>query len=218
MRYKLTVIIPTYNQPELIKIGLDSIPAHLPIQTLVVNDGSTDATPDIVRKYMHEHPDKNITLLSYSTNKGVSYAVNMGLDRAEGEYIVLLASDGDYFLPGILEKALNEWLDGTDLIFYDIIDNTKHIRRLRPGREMHYPGSVKFMRREFVDNIRCPLERRRAEDVVFTDGLLAKNPTKKFTNTIAKHYNYPRVGSLTWNARHGVTDRIGNPLNGNKRP
>lgn len=216
MKYKLTVVMPTYNQPELIKISLDSIPAGLPIQTIVVCDGCTDATPDVVRKYMHAHPDKNITLVSYATNKGVSYALNAGFDRAEGEYVVILASDGDYFLPGTLEKAINEWLDGTDLVFYDIIDNNKHVRHLCPGKEQHYPGSVKFMRRAFLADTRCPLERRRAEDVVFTDKLLHKRPTKKFTNTIVKHYNYPRVGSLTWNARHGVTDRIGQPLNANR--
>lgn len=206
---RLTVIIPAYNQANKITIGLNSIPADPRIEIIVIDDGSTDQTFETVCCYMDDYQDKQIELFKFPENKGVSYAINEGLDKAQGEYIVLLGSDGDYFLPNTIEKALNEWLTGEDLIFYDIIDNTGHVRRLRENTVRKHPGSTKFMRREFVGDTRCPINRRRAEDVTFTEQLLDKNPTMKFLCQIVKHYNFPREGSLTWNARHGVTDKLG---------
>ena len=212
-RYKLSIIIPTYNQADKITIGFDSIPAEPLIETIVINDGSTDDTFEVVHQYIADHPEKDIKLIGWWENRGVQYACNAGYDHAKGEYMVILGSDGDYFLPGVLDRAVFEWLDGTDLVFFDIKDNTGHVRKLRPATVAKYPGSTKFMRRAFVGNIRCPVERRRAEDVVFTRQLLTKRPTMRFTNTVVKHYNYPREGSLTWNARHGVTNSIGFPVN-----
>ena len=212
MKYKLTVIIPTFEQAERIHIGLDSIPADPRVEILVIDDGSQDGTSDVVRQYMENHPDKDIRLLGWDKNKGVSYAVNEGLDNAQGEYVVLLGSDGDFFLKGKITEVLDNWLDGADLVFYDLVDNNGHIRRLNGRTMAKYPGAVKFMRREFVGNTRCPVERRRAEDVIFTKELLEKKPHPKFIHQVIKHYNYPREGSLTWNARHGITDSIGNPL------
>lgn len=208
--YALTVIIPTYNQANNIHIGLDSIPADPRIEIIVINDGSTDGTAEVVHDYMQKHKNKCINLVSFSDNRGVSSAVNAGLDRARGEYEVVLGSDGDFFYPGVIQKALDLWLPtNKDLIYFDIIDNTGHIRKLSPKTKVKYVGSVKFMKRSFVGETRCPLERRRAEDTVFSSQLFAKNPTEYYTHTIVKHYNYPREGSLTWNARHGVTDRFG---------
>ena len=207
---KLTILIPTYNQADKITIGLDSIPADDRIEIIVINDGSTDNTSEVVRNYIGNHIDKNILLLGWEENKGVSYALNTGYDNAHGEYIVVLGSDGDYFLPDTIRMALDLWLKDYDLIYFDVIDNTGHIRHLSPKTVNKYVGSTKFMRKTFIDNIRCPLDRKRAEDVIFNKKLQAKNPKQFFLNKVVKHYNFPREGSLTWNARHGITDKFGN--------
>lgn len=206
MKHKITVIIPTYNQQDNIHIGLDSLPSG--VEIIVVDDGSTDETLETVLNYKLAHPEKHITIISFAENKGVSFAINAGLDKATGEYIVLLGSDGDYFLPETFDY-IQEFLNGYDLVYFDIIDNSKHIRHLSPKTVNKYVGAVKFMKRSFIGDIRCPTNRRRAEDVIFNSKLQAKHPKSYFTNKVLKHYNYPRVGSLTWNARHGVTDAFG---------
>ena len=212
-KYVLTVMMPIFNQPKLFKRGLDSIPADSRVEIIICDDGSTDTSWANLCAYCDEHPDKNITLLHFDDNRGVASAVNECMDAAQGKYIVILASDGDYFMPGFVSRALDTWLtQNHDLVYFNIIDNNKHIRLLTPDTTKKYVGSVKFMKRSFVANLRYPVERRRAEDVVFTQQILAKHPKEFFTNTIGKYYNYPRVGSLTWNARHGITDGIGNPL------
>lgn len=53
------------------------------------------------------------------------------------------------------------------------------------------------MRREFIGDTREPEEKKACEDYYFYQELLKKNPTEKFTGIIAKHYNFPREGSLT---------------------
>ena len=209
---RLSVIIPAYNQEDSICVGLDSIPADNRIETIVVNDGSTDNTLEVVREYKKNNPAKRIRLLSLNQNSGVSVALNKGLDTAIGEYVVFLGSDGDYFYEGSLTKALDNWLDGTDLIYFDMVDNRGNIRHLTPETRLLHTGSVKFMRRQFIGYSRLPSDIRRREDNIFITELSKKRPTEKYTNEIIKHYNYPREGSLSWNAYHGVTDKYGREL------
>lgn len=191
---KLTVIIPVYNQEELVIKALNSIPVRKDIEIIVIDDGSTDNTWNNLLSYRNHHiEDRNIVLLYNEENKGVGYTVNKGYDNASGEYIVLLGSD-DYFTENF-EKCL-EKLDGTDIIYFNLIDNTGAIWRITPQNKNSYVGSVKFMRREFIGDTRCP-EKRALEDVSFHEQLMAKNPTEKYLDTIIKHYNFPRENSLT---------------------
>lgn len=202
--------MPLYNQPELFRIGLDSIPTDDRIEIIIVDDGSTDNSREQVKQYIKENPKKRITLCGWDKNRGVSAAVNEGLDKAQGKYVVILASDGDYFLEGKIRFALDTWLTHDyDLVYFNLQRNSGLVTRLNPRTTRKYVGSTKFMKRSFVGKTRFPLTRRRAEDVVFTNEILAKPHTEFFTNMIVKHYNYPREGSLTWNARHNITDAFG---------
>ena len=190
---KLSVIIPVFNQEELVIKALDSIPTKNNIEIIVIDDGSTDKTFANVLSYALKHKEKNILLLQNEENKGVGYTVNKGYDNAKGEYVVLLGSD-DYFTENF-EKCL-EKLDGTDMIYFNLIDNTGSIWRITPQNKDSYVGSVKFMRREFIGDTRCP-EKRALEDVDFHKELMKKKPTEKYLDTIVKHYNFPRENSLT---------------------
>ena len=125
-KIKLTIIIPTYNQEELIVVGLDSIPTRDDIEILIINDGSTDNTLNTILTYIQNHPEKNIRYHSFEKNKGVAAAVNYGYDNAIGEYVVLLSSDGDYFCHPTFEQAF-EQLDGTDMVYFNIEINSGDI-------------------------------------------------------------------------------------------
>lgn len=186
---KLSVIIPVYNQEELIVRALNSVPENCEI--IVINDGSTDNTKSVVSDYMKTR--RNIRLFSDHINRGVGYAVNCGLNHATGDYVVLLGSD-DYFLPDF-QRVIDQ-LDGTDLVYFNLRVNSGNIWRVEATNKHILCGSVKCMRKDFIGDTRCP-EIRRAEDWVFYQELLKKNPTEKFTDITAKHYNFPRKGSLT---------------------
>lgn len=193
-RIKLSVIMPLYNQEKLFRIGLDSIPARDDIEIIVIDDCSTDDSLNVVREYQMLSK-KNMVVLHNDENHGVAYTVNRGLDVATGEYVVLLGSDGDYFVN--LQNAF-EYLDGTDLVYFvlELNDGTF----FTPNA-----GSCKFMRRAFVGDTRNP-PLVNSEDNVFQKELVEKGPTMRQLDRFVmfKHYNFPREGSLVWRVAQGI--------------
>lgn len=193
---KVSVIIPVFNQEELIIKAIESVPKRKDIEIIVIDDGSSDNTWNKITNYRFEHEDFiNLRIYSNKGNRGVAYTVNKGYDNAKGEYIVLLGSD-DYFYTDKFEKILPE-LNGTDLVYFNLQVNNGDVWRLTEENKTGYCGSVKFMKRSFVGDTRCPEDKRQGEDWFFYQELLKKNPTEKFTDITVKHYNYPRENSLT---------------------
>lgn len=193
---KVSVIIPVYNQEKLIIKAIESIPKRSDIEIIVIDDGSTDNTWNELLKYLTEHEELiNFILLYNKENKGVAYTVNKGYDCAIGEYVVLLGSD-DYFYKDKFNEII-KYLDGTDLVYFNLEINNGDVWKITQENKDFYCGSVKFMRNEFIGHTRCPEEKRQAEDRVFYNELLKKNPTEKFTDITVKHYNFPRNNSLT---------------------
>ena len=88
-----SVIIPTYNRADVLIKCLDHLKGQQfqleNIEVFVCDDGSTDATGDVVKKY--QAPYRMMYLKQ--TNKGPAAARNMGIQRAEGEYLLILNDD-----------------------------------------------------------------------------------------------------------------------------
>jgi len=91
---QVSVIIPTYNRSWSIKEAIDSVLAqdYTEFELIVVDDGSTDHTSDVLDSY-----GDDIKVLSQK-NKGVSAARNRGIAEASGKFIAFLDSD-DLWLP-----------------------------------------------------------------------------------------------------------------------
>ena len=93
----VSVIIPTFNNAELIGETLQSVflQNHRPLEIIVVDDGSTDSTKETIEqqkgKYRHDL-DFEIYYF-YQKNKGGATARNLGITRSRGEYIQFLDSD-----------------------------------------------------------------------------------------------------------------------------
>ena len=104
---KVSVVIPTYNRPVDVARAVRSALAqtHRPYQILVVDDGSTDNTGDVIRSM-----PPPVTYLN-KENSGVSSARNLGLQYVTGDYICLCDSD-DYWDPGWIKSAVNA-IEGT---------------------------------------------------------------------------------------------------------
>ena len=201
-KYSVSIIIPVYNQEELILRTLDSIPTRNNIEIIIVDDKSTDNTIKNVKQYKKEHLNKNITIISNKENKGVGYTFNQGLNKAKNDYILRIDSD-DYFYTKQLNYIIDNELDGTDMIYYNLKDNNGRTLDVDKNNRSWRCGAVKFIKREFLGDTRCP-EIRTAEDKALNDTLLNKKPTEKFTNLTMYHYNYPREGSLYDLTRKGL--------------
>lgn len=103
----ISVIIPVYNAEESIEKCLDSIKKQTwtgEFEIIVINDGSTDRSGEILENYRQKNPEMPIQLI-HQENGGVSKARNAGLKIAKGDYIALLDSD-DEWLPEKTEKQM----------------------------------------------------------------------------------------------------------------
>jgi glycosyltransferase involved in cell wall biosynthesis len=96
----VSVILPTYNCGHYIGEAIDSIlgQTQVPDQILIIDDGSTDDTEQVVRRYS----DPRIEYIKQS-NAGVSVARNTGLDAARGEFVTFLDAD-DRWRPTFVER------------------------------------------------------------------------------------------------------------------
>lgn len=104
----LSVLIPVYNVSAWIRNCLDSIVNQHIVrdccEIIVVNDGSTDNSEEIIREYASVYT--NIKLFSQN-NKGLSAARNKALDEATGDYVMFVDSD-DWLFPGSLYPLINK--------------------------------------------------------------------------------------------------------------
>ncbi len=91
----ISVIIPVYNNKDYIERSMKSAldQKSVEVQVIVVDDGSTDGTAKIVDEYASKYEN---LICFHKENGGASTARNMGLDKAEGEYIFFL--DGDDYI------------------------------------------------------------------------------------------------------------------------
>lgn len=102
----VSVIIPAFNAADTITRALDSVrDQNVPsIEVIVIDDGSMDATVEIVTANIRE--DENIRLVRLQKNSGVSAARNAGIQIAQGRYLAFLDAD-DTWLPNKLCKQID---------------------------------------------------------------------------------------------------------------
>lgn len=114
-QYRLSIIIPHYNIPDLLEKLLDSIPNRDDIQIIVVDDNS-DERVDQLNTVIKRNQDRNLELYFGSDKKhGTGLCRNVGLDHAEGQW-VLFADADDFFVDGWFEKLQNFFDSDFDLV------------------------------------------------------------------------------------------------------
>jgi len=102
----VSVIVPVYNPGDKLRDCLDSLTGQTlkPIQIILIDDGSTDNSPEIGKEYAERFPD--IIRFVSGPNQGSSAARNRGLTLAEGEWISFVDAD-DKVAPDFLENLYN---------------------------------------------------------------------------------------------------------------
>lgn len=126
-KIKVSVIVPVFNVEEYLSTSLDSILNQTlkDIEIICINDGSTDASLDILENYAKK--DARIKIIS-KKNEGQGIARNIGLDNAQGEFIAFVDSD-DFIKEDMLEKSYEKSVSkNLDLVMYKIssFDNETH--------------------------------------------------------------------------------------------
>lgn len=178
----ISIIVPIYNSEKYISKCIDSIlnQEYKDFELLLINDGSTDNTSNIINSY----EDERIKIYNQE-NKGTGSARNLGLKYATGKYIVFIDSDDSItndYLKIMLELLEKNEADIVSCVYkqndntqdYDVLDREKAFKYLISLPEK-IPMSVvgKIFKKETIDNIVFD-ENNNYEDIEFA--------TKSFLN------------------------------------
>lgn len=129
---KVSVVIPVYNTSKYMHQCLDTVCGQTlrEIEIICVDDGSSDNSVEILEEYAARDERVHILHHPHKDGIGAAGARNMGIEIAQGEYIIFLDSD-DYFDLELLEKTYNRAKEcDADIVMYDAVrfdNNTGNI-------------------------------------------------------------------------------------------
>lgn len=136
----VSVIIPVYNRDKWIKKAINSVlrQDYNPFELIVVDDGSTDETSEILSSY-----GRRIKIIQ-QPNSGVSAARNRGADAAHGEWLAFLDSD-DYWLAGKIAAQIQFFRKNPDIRICQTEETwVRKGRRVNPGRRHRKQAGMIF--------------------------------------------------------------------------
>ena len=159
----VSVIIPAYNAERFIAKTLDSVltQTYRNIEVIVVDDGSSDRTAEIVGAIARQ--DKRVMLVQ-QPNSGVAAARNLGIQKAQGEFIAPIDAD-DIWYSENLEKQVECLLQAepsVGLAYSWSVDIDENDRLTGEVRASHIEGQVylTLVLHDFIGNASCSLIRR----------------------------------------------------------
>ena len=209
MKIDISIIIPAYNVEKYIYRTVNSVMKQTlsSLEIIVVNDGSTDRTLDILREL--KEIDERIILIN-KNNGGLSSARNIGIEYARGKYIYNLDGD-DWIEENCLEEcfkfAEKENLDIVTFGYYYDYDNGKKEKYLEKYKNYEILNSEEFLKDILLSKnisaiwnrllkkdlyinhtIRHPIRDSTGEDIITLPKLIYNS--KKIGNISKAYYHY----------------------------
>lgn len=193
MNYKLSIMICNYNNAWCIENALNSIPKRSDIQIVIVDDGSTDNSDEVIRNYIQNNTIFGYKYIKNDENIGLGLTRRVASQFIEGEYFHILDCD-DWLIPEKFNEIIDNYLDKNYDIVYFAESNTSAIGVTRSNENnfKNYCGHNKIFKTQFIKDIGAQWNNvRTGSDVDFDRQWWYKNPTMYFTKIIAKHWNRP---------------------------
>ncbi|EKE04171.1 MAG: glycosyl transferase family protein [uncultured bacterium] len=188
---KVSVIITTYNRADYLSYAIDSVlnQTFQDFELIIIDDGSTDETYDLVNRYQNER-----IRYHYQENRGQNPARNIGMELANGEYIAHLDSD-DIWVSTKLEKQVNILRNNQNIgLVYcgtQLIDGLNNIIGTQPI--IIHNGNVldKLLMTNFLYNGSCAIFRKDClEKVGFFDESFKRMTDWEFYLKFAIYYKF----------------------------
>ena len=215
---KFSIIIPVYNVEKYLKRCLESVRQQTfsDFEVIIINDGSTDKSLSVAKKY----PYQIIT----TENKGLSSARNLGIKKAKGDYLLFLDSD-DFLEKDLLKELNNNLFDNPDIVRFQAqtVTDTKEKVKYEEKEFQTTSGTKAFsliVSSHFVENAWCYAYKRAyflKEKFKFKEGTLhedygliplviIKANRVKSISYIGYNY-YERTGSIMNNSDYKRTKK-----------
>ena len=181
-----SIVLPAYNEEARLPNSIDRVIAFLAAQTfaaevIVADDGSRDATPDIVRERMASLPDNvSLRLLQHDRNRGKGAAIRTGVLAANGRYVFFL--DADLATPVEESVKLLSQLQGgaTVVVGSRIQPDGSDMRASQPAQRRMVGRMFTMMRKAMrvlpdIDDTQCPMKgfARDAAQAIFREQQLS---------------------------------------------
>ena len=148
---KLSIIIPAFNEECTIHLILEKLSrvviSDLEKEIIIVNDCSRDNTEERIQRYINENRNLNIQYCKHEVNLGKGAAINTGIQKATGDFIIIQDADLEYD-PNEYPILLKPILDG----FADVVYGSRFIGG-KPHRILFFWHSIgnKFL--TFISNM-----------------------------------------------------------------
>lgn len=207
----VSIIVPVYNTAKYLERCITSIlsQTYKEFELLLIDDGSTDNSLDICERFAKL--DNRISVFNL-INSGVSYARNLGIEKANGSYIMFIDSDDficEFMIAdmvyefeeniGIILCGYNLCASDTMCVSSKILSSEKKIiyelDDMIPILEKCWSPWGKLYRREIIDNIRFNENVSMAEDLKFNVDILINNDLFGVKILDSALYNY-RINSF----------------------
>ena len=190
-RPELSVIIPVFNEAEnlptlhgrltraLVNLGME-------YEIVLVDDGSQDQSPDILRRM--EAEDQRIVIVEFARNFGHQVAISAGLEQSRGRVVCIMDADLQD-PPEVLHTFLAKWREGWEVVYA-----IRTERKEWWGKRLAYAGFYRLLQR--VANIDIPLD---AGDFCVMDrrvvDLLVRMPERnRFVRGIRSWVGFKQIG------------------------
>ncbi len=195
MKYKFTVFTPTYNRAYTLQRVFDSLMSqtiyHSNFEWILINDGSTDNTDELVEKFISE-ADFDIRYIKQE-NKGKNYCHNKAIKLAQGELFLILDSD-DAITPECMDVFWSYWMEISK-------ENKKEIYGISCLCKNGYAGS---------------LIGHKVEEGLIADTFMWKHKNKIYfdawaaLNTVVfKRYLFPEIENIKFIPEAYLWDKVG---------
>ena len=138
----LSVVAPVLDEADVIEEFYGRVRSALegvPFELIVVDDGSTDATPEILARLAAG--DRRLRVIELSRNFGYQSAMSAGLDHARGNVVVTIDADLQD-PPELIAEMLERWRQGSDVVYA--------VRRERPGESRMKLLTARWFARAFA--------------------------------------------------------------------
>lgn len=151
---KFSIITCTYNSTEFLKKNLNSVVAQnfRDFEHIFIDGFSNDGTLDIIKKYQAEFPNQ-VKFFQFEP-RGISKAMNQGIEKASGEYLIHLHSDDSFFDDKVLNDVSNflssnnnpDWIYGK----CDVVEKNGDSMGLHPKRTIFQNNSKGWWGKYFL--------------------------------------------------------------------
>lgn len=182
----LSVVIPAHNEEETISKTLNDLKVVLDetkksYEIIVVDDGSTDNTSEIINK------NKNIHLVQHPYNKGYGAALETGIKNATSDLILIMDADGTY--PAKEIPRLLEYTDEYDMIVGSRTGKDVNIQLYRRPAKWFLSKLANYLSRTKIPDINSGMRVFRKEDIKKFFGILPSGFSFTTTMTLAYFSN-----------------------------